>query len=221
MLPRQFAYAAGLKIAGFTDDVLRPKGPLLQAHADLGGNAPMLAALRQEAGLDRLGLAQSTADNPRYAGGHLPAHGPVVMIPDPSKFDLNVAALAHEMGHAQNGTGVVPRLSRAFSGARSPAVHALLAGLGAAAGGFSDNDAALYASPLAAAPLIPTLVEEGRASLNANKILKNVVATHGLAGDVMPASRKLLGRGYLSYLLPALGVAGAGLAARTVRNNIE
>lgn len=131
---------------------------------------------------------------------------------DLSTGDINLhrpspAELAHELGHAK------PSFVRslAYPIMRNPYVRfgALGSGIGAA---LSENETLQAVSPLiAAAPEIPVLMEELRASAHG---AKGLLATRGIGEASEVLTR--MGPAFLAYLLPALATAAAPLIAKAV-----
>lgn len=121
------------------------------------------------------------------------------------KDDLGV--LAHELGHAKGSKD--PSLLNRFTDQTyglSKLLGVPVGGLGGALAATSKNKKVRKWAPAAAmAPLAPMLLEEGRANLNADKILRDA----GVEGDDLWKARKGLGKSFLSYASLAGGM-GAG-----------
>ena len=124
--------------------------------------------------------------------------------------------LAHELGHAKNYTKTIPRM---LSRNRGP-MHILgMAATPMAAIASGDSEWADYAAPgLAAASFTPTMIDEGLASRNAMKGLRQ------LGSEVSPAqirgARNKLLAAYGSYGLGAAGAVGSALAARKIKRHL-
>lgn len=136
----------------------------------------------------------------------------VLLHPHNNPTDLT--GYAHELGHIKGvndkneNWSVIQELSLGAPGALAGA------GLGALTA-TSKNENIRKAAPLAAAaPMVPGLIEEGRANLNADKILQDA----GVSGDDLWDARKSLGKSYAGYLG---GAAGLGLGAYGLRKYMD
>lgn len=135
----------------------------------------------------------------------------------PQDSDPDLGAYAHELGHIKNtkDSGTLQEINN-YVGPHSlgPVGFAAGGGLGALAA-TSKNETARKLAPLAAVtPTVPGLIEEGRANLNADKIMRDA----GVSGDDLWEGRKTLGKSYAGYLG---GAAGLGLGAYGLRKIMD
>lgn len=133
------------------------------------------------------------------------------------RTNYSPSAILHELGHLTDSSrGKIRALQAA--GIFAPMVGA---GLGTAAA-LSENEGLSYASPLiAAAPMVPTLIEEARASSGAKKMMANLI-DEGLDAGNMKRLYKSLGPAYGTYALGALVPAvAAGITSKVMRDKRE
>jgi hypothetical protein len=130
----------------------------------------------------------------------------------------DIGELAHEIAHAQGAkSNVRHTLQKLYSPHAMMAAGPLLA-IGA---GLSGNEDLERAAPfLGIAPALPLLAEEGAAAVSSTRALtraaKNVEIGDALRRKAIRAMQRKSTHGFLGYLLPALGIAGAGYAAPRV-----
>lgn len=109
----------------------------------------------------------------------------------------SVPLLLHEMGHAANREGRIPRAHLASMSRKG---KALVVGSAIGAPLLGDEDVRDVAIPLSAATMMPLLAEEGRAWLNADRVRNRILAEpEGLT----EATRAALSRFKLRHGLPA------------------
>lgn len=130
------------------------------------------------------------------------------------RTNYSPSAILHELGHLTSSERGKIRVLQG-AGMLAPLLGA---GLGTAAA-LSDNEYANYAAPaLAAAPMIPTLIEEARATSGARKMMQNLI-DDGLDPANMKRLYKSLGPAYGTYALGALIPAmAAGVTAKVMRD---
>jgi hypothetical protein len=149
------------------------------------------------------------------------------------KPSTDIGTLAHELGHAtqlNKNQGVratklydlIENLSRKTLTPRNSARAAGLLALG----GFSidsDNDAKYLLPALAAASQAPVLYEEGKASVEALKGLKNLVSKNKgiIPKDSLDKVAPMLRRAFGTYGLRSAGILAAPLLALAARSKYD
>jgi hypothetical protein len=91
----------------------------------------------------------------------------------------------------------------------------------ALAAGLSGNEHLEMAAPaIGIAPALPMVAEEGAAAINGIRLLSKAMREEGVEDALRRKARFAMQRksshGFLGYLLPALGIAAAGVAAPRV-----
>tara|TARA_Y100000592_G_scaffold19371_2_gene29747 strand:- start:61956 stop:62840 length:885 start_codon:yes stop_codon:yes gene_type:complete len=145
----------------------------------------------------------------------------------------DIATLAHELGHAtQLNKGQGFRASKLFDiieglsrktvvGGNAPRTAGLLALAGLSLD--SENDAKYLLPAVAVATQAPVLMEEGKASIEAMKGLKNLVSKNKniISKDTMSKAAPMLRRAFGTYGLRSAGILAAPLLAMKARKKME
>jgi len=135
-------------------------------------------------------------------------------IRDKAKYSPSV--VMHELGHLA-GSGKNNRV-KMLQRMGHPALAALtsLGGLGAAT---SENEYLSMAAPgIAVSGFVPTLLEEARATRNARRMMKNMIAAGGAAPKKMRALWRALGPAYATYAAgAAIPTVASGVLAQKMR----
>lgn len=178
--------------------VFRPPGPY-EAVADLD-DFPELANTTRKLIPD----AKQMLSYPEASGARLASPG----------------AVLHEVGHLQGaGDSAIARMQRAalragFTPSRQFAAGAALG----AVTGLSGHDGLEMAAPaVAVAPLLPTLLEEGRANLNARGLIREYASAKNIDPDAIRAAKGILPRSFATYGALGLGAAAVPIALQQFR----
>lgn len=133
------------------------------------------------------------------------------------KTKYSPSAVLHELGHLSRSRQMIPRgiwAAGLLGGAG--------AGLGTAAA-ISDNEHLQMAAPaIAAAPMVPTLIEEARATRGAGQMLGEMIEKGMADPSWMSRFKKLTRPAYGTYMLAAgVPALAAGLTAKKVHDARE
>lgn len=130
----------------------------------------------------------------------------------------DIGELAHEIAHAQGAKSNVRHTLQQLYSPRAAMLGGPLLALSAGLSGNEQLEA--WAPALGIAPFLPILAEEGAAAINSTRALtravKGVEIGDALRRKAIRAMQRKSTHGFLGYLLPALGIAGAGLVAPRV-----
>lgn len=162
------------------------------------GGAAMQDEILERAGLDGEGVPGS-----RHA--YSPGKDKVIFD---STSEPSLPRSLHEAGHAKafdGSEGWVRALRRHAAGGKGRLVGTL-GGLGMAT---SENETVQdWAPAVALAGEAPELIEEGRANIEADRIMQNLVERGDMSPEALKRVRKALAAGMGKYVAGAAGIAG-------------
>lgn len=211
-----------------------PERELPDYLAGIGGGAASMGAglglghllaqdaLRNERALVSLESAAPGIVETLSAGFPVEERGRSSFVPSTGsvrwRSDADIGELAHEIAHAQGAKSNVRRALQRLYSPRAAMLGGPLLALGAGLSGNEQLEA--WAPALGIAPFAPILAEEGAAAINSTRALTRAAKGADIASDLRRKAIRAMQRksthGFLGYLLPALGIAGAGYAAPRV-----